>query len=854
MKFIKLLTLVVLPSLLFAHGKIAHDILDAQNEYSFPEYTITQLSNQSIEDLGLDRTVEQGVLLDLNQEEIQKLFTAQHEALSLVFQTAEGPVKLDLLQNKVLADDFLLRKSSDRKNAVSYDSGLFYNGIVSGDLHSLASVSIFEDEIMVFIHKGVLNTVIGKLKDSKVHIAYNDNDLTQDFELDCSTEDDGEGYSKEMLSFDETRTVGDCIRVYYEIDDDIVSNKGGVTGATNYLVGLMNETITLYANDGITMVISEILAWDTPAPYSGSSSSAMLASFQNNTGNFNGDLSHLISYQASGGIAAGFSGICNPNVDNSKCFSSIDSYYNNVPAYSYTIMVVTHEMGHLIGSRHTHACVWNGNNTAIDGCAGYVEGNCSLPGSPSNGGTIMSYCHVATGIDFTQGFGPQPRAVLLNTIANSNCTSPCGTGPTCNDGIQNGDETGVDCGGSSCPPCSGGCTDNDVNISITFDNYPEETSWQITNSNGSVVASGGTYASQPDGSTLSIDLCLVDDCYDFTIFDSYGDGICCGYGNGSYTVSSGGTTLASGGSFTTSETTNFCFGGPPAPTCDDGIQNGDETGVDCGGSVCDPCNTGGEILGSYFETGWDGWADGGSDCFRYSGSRSYEGNYSIRIRDNSGTASAMTSPTLNLSGYSSITVEFYFYAYSMENGEDFWLRYYDGSSWSTVGVWARGTSFNNNTFYVASVTLDASNVNFSSNSKIRFQCDASGNADHVYIDQVTVTATAGTLNESPGIITTISETEQNNQVTPSVDDSMIDFKVDTQDIKVFPNPANDIINISSNEAINNVNILSVSGQVVKVLNSSDLSQGINIADLNPGVYYLLIETEGEFIPKKFIKL
>ena len=50
------------------------------------------------------------------------------------------------------------------------------------------------------------------------------------------------------------------------------------------------------------------------------------------------------------------------------------------------------------------------------------------------------------------------------------------------------------------------------------------------------------------------------------------------------------------------------------------------------------------LLGSYFETGWDGWADGGSDCARYSGSRSYEGNYSIYIRDNSGTASAMTSP------------------------------------------------------------------------------------------------------------------------------------------------------------------------------------------------------------------
>ena len=30
--------------------------------------------------------------------------------------------------------------------------------------------------------------------------------------------------------------------------------------------------------------------------------------------------------------------------------------------------------------------------------------------------------------------------------------------PTCTDGIQNGDETGVDCGGSSCAPCPTGCT------------------------------------------------------------------------------------------------------------------------------------------------------------------------------------------------------------------------------------------------------------------------------------------------------------------------------------------------------------------------------------------------------------
>ena len=51
--------------------------------------------------------------------------------------------------------------------------------------------------------------------------------------------------------------------------------------------------------------------------------------------------------------------------------------------------------------------------------------------------------------------------------------------------------------------------------------------------------------------------------------------------------------------------------------------------------LCAPCSTSDVVLNEgYFETGWDGWVDGGSDSFRYSGTRSYEGNFSIRLRDN----------------------------------------------------------------------------------------------------------------------------------------------------------------------------------------------------------------------------
>src|SRR5690606_8460773 len=41
-----------------------------------------------------------------------------------------------------------------------------------------------------------------------------------------------------------------------------------------------------------------------------------------------------------------------------------------VPVYSWDVTCSTHEMGHNLGSPHTHNCAWNGNNTAIDNCAG----------------------------------------------------------------------------------------------------------------------------------------------------------------------------------------------------------------------------------------------------------------------------------------------------------------------------------------------------------------------------------------------------------------------------------------------------------------------------------------------------
>ena len=85
-----------------------------------------------------------------------------------------------------------------------------------------------------------------------------------------------------------------------------------------------------------------------------------------------------------------------------------------------------------MASPHTHACAWNGNNTRIDNCAGnynvaYQEGTCnSFPANPVGGGTIMSYCHLqAVGINLSLGFGPQPGALIRNTVNAGTCLGVC---------------------------------------------------------------------------------------------------------------------------------------------------------------------------------------------------------------------------------------------------------------------------------------------------------------------------------------------------------------------------------------------------------------------------------------------
>jgi hypothetical protein len=838
-------------------------------ETSFLSFKSNDVQNRAYKLDGLAK----GAILDLKQEEVQQLFSSNSEnefvKVNVPF-TDRSTMTLILVKHNIFTADFALYGSDDPTTPLNYNPGIHYKGIVEGDPNSVVAFSVYNDQVMALISTDQGNAIIGPIQDDKdgKHIFYMEKDLTAASGFDCGTLDDGLGYAEDQLkAHPQGRDAGDCVRLYIEIDDDIVTQKGGAGPATTYITGLFNQVIVLYNNESINMMINEIKAWTTNSPYTGGNSSAMLSSYQANTGTFNGDLSHLVSYAASGGIAAGFSGICNSNPDLSKCFSSIDGVYANVPTYSWDVMVCTHEMGHLIGSRHTHACVWNGNNTAIDGCAGGVEGTCPLPGNPSGGGTMMSYCHLqSVGINFSLGFGPQPGNVIRNTVnGTNNCLISCGPPPP--------------------PPPPAYCASNGSNTSDEWINKVVLGSINNTSGNNGGYADYTALSTNlTAGNTYTINLTpafsgqtyleywrvWIDYNGDLDWADA-GEQVAQGSGtaaiNVNFTVPSGATALTTRmrvsmqynayppicGTFTWGEVEDYTvvIGGGSGPTCSDGIQNGDETGIDCGGTICAPCPPppGDQILlASYFETGWDSWLDGGSDVARVNSSNSYEGNYSIRLADNSGTQSAMTSPTFNLTGAAGLKIDFYFRAVSMEAGEDFWIRYNNGSGYVTIATFARGTSFDNGVFYTATVTVP--NFAPTSTGTLRIQCDASDNSDQIYIDQVTITRlNGGALIEENVTIQEVA--------APIVNPSPygLTSKSDAGDeLMVYPNPGKDLLNISFNGSVDKLRMTSLDGITIPVPLTAVEDRQIDIHALVPGIYFLWVQSNGEWYPTRFNKM
>ena len=380
----------------------------------------------------IDKVVAEAQFLQLDLHELQTLMATQPEALLLSLPYHGEIVEVELLKIQLLTPDFQVVTSKSDGLPVASPTGLHYRGRIAGQNNSLAAFSFFEHEVM-----GMLSDdrhgdrVLGRMDvpDNKQnYILYADTKLKPKNPFSCEAiEIDNHGHADTQNSG--VAEVTGCVRVYIEADNELFINKGSVANTTAYLTGVFNQVATLYANETISTQISTIFVWTTADSYSNTSSSTALNQFRTLRTTFNGDIAHLACLGGNniGGVAY-VDVLCNNTYR--YAYSNITAAYSTVPTYSWTVEVMTHEMGHNLGSNHTQWCGWTGG--ALDNCY-TTETGCAAGPAPTNGGTIMSYCHLTSyGINFNNGFGTQPGNVIRTRVSASTClAATCTTGGSC---------------------------------------------------------------------------------------------------------------------------------------------------------------------------------------------------------------------------------------------------------------------------------------------------------------------------------------------------------------------------------------------------------------------------------------
>ena len=382
-----------------------------------------------------DKAVKNATYANLNAAAVKEIAKTKPQYIEVTIPYNSANVVVQLYRVQILAKGFHM--DTKRQKDVAYHPGAYYRGVVKDDPKSLASLNFFDGEMNGIVSgKGINNLVVGKLKNAKTkntpaYIIYSDSKLAKHNEFLCVTPEGAPFGKKQSVT---AARSGDeatkCVGVYFEMDYAIYqANNNSETLTANWMTSLFNNIQTLFDNDGIDVMLQSFYVHTEQDPYDENSFSSndylekfLLRWFEDD---FDGDIGQLIGIDSGGyGGLAVLNGLCSyQNVS----YVDIDYDFEDVPLFSWNVEAMTHEIGHQLGSDHTHACVWNGNNTAIDGCgtfAGIIEGDCEMAEIPyETQGTIMSYCHLLgdVGINLANGFGPQPSQRIRDYVDSSNC-------------------------------------------------------------------------------------------------------------------------------------------------------------------------------------------------------------------------------------------------------------------------------------------------------------------------------------------------------------------------------------------------------------------------------------------------
>lgn len=319
-----------------------------------------------------------------------------------------------------------------------------YRGKVLKSPHaSIATMMIYSDYTEVMISSEETgNVFISKRKSKPVEYAREAPFLEKNLQQTTCSPDLQHVDNQESV----LRSSSSCKKIYVSVtaDYDLYLKKNRQTSeVVNYIIGVFNNVMSIYQLEGIQVGISEIIVHQNPDAFRHLSALDDLNIFRFIRKTYDGHIALCLSGhedatgQANLGGHAFVNALCNKAY--SYAYVNVEGGFTQYPDYSWDIFGVTHELGHVIGSPHTHSCSWGpSKNSALDNCE-VPEGQCTS-GPPAREGTIMSYCHLpgGPGINFSAGFGDEPGDLIRSKVASATCLFeyvPDGTQPRINQTI-----------------------------------------------------------------------------------------------------------------------------------------------------------------------------------------------------------------------------------------------------------------------------------------------------------------------------------------------------------------------------------------------------------------------------------
>ena len=249
-----------------------------------------------------------------------------------------------------------------------------------------------------------------------------------------------------------------------DTDQEFLAKFPTRAAALEYVGTLVAAASLIYERDaGVRLRASFVRLWSTTDPWQDSSPLGTLLEVQRYwTDPANGmdalagrrDAVQFVSGKAIVGGVAFIGSVCDPAFG--FAVSQVTGYFDTTqPQQIWDVLVFAHELGHVLGSPHTHCY-----DPPVDRCFSGEQGCYLGPPERSPSGTIMSYCHLLPGglANVSLLFGGRPSEVIRSAAARASCLARVpDSEPTCGNGVREGPETCDDGNTEDGDGCSASC-------------------------------------------------------------------------------------------------------------------------------------------------------------------------------------------------------------------------------------------------------------------------------------------------------------------------------------------------------------------------------------------------------------